>query len=303
MSPPRSNHGHTSLAVALSSTLALQPACYTGLTSAPSEENPAAEGKGPGVPADLVEAGAAPLGADVATAPVGTLPGAASVDSMGNLTYSVPIDVPLGRAGMQPSVSLNYNSGSGNGHLGVGWTLGASSEVARCPKNPLDDGGFAAIAMDDSDSLCLDGARLVLESGTHGTDGAVYRQRRDQLVRVVLHGDLGGATPWFEVFEPTGRIAHYGASDDARVAADDTTYRWSLSRVEDRYGNWMSYSYDADLLAWDDGSIVVEGEVDHRLVAIDYTGHTNLAPDRRVDFIYATRSAEDQPLMPVVKRV
>lgn len=294
MSPPIS-HARSLLAVALSGALALQPACYTGLSSAPSEENPAGEAD-LGLPA-LLGGGAAPLEADVATAPLGTLPGEASVDSMGNLTYSVPIDIPQGRAGMQPTVTLTYNSGGGNGHLGVGWSLAASSEITRCPRNPLDDGGFAEIQMDDADALCLDGARLVLESGTHGMDHAVYRQRRDQLVRVVLHGDLAGATPWFEVLEPTGHIAHYGATDDARVTSNETAYRWSLNRVEDRYGNWMGYSYASDLLEWDDGSLVTEGEVDHRLVAIDYTGHGSLAPDRRIDFVYDPRCAEDQPLM------
>jgi hypothetical protein len=37
---------------------------------------------------------------------------------------SVPIDLPPGRAGLQPSLTLAYNSGSGNGPFGLGWSLG-----------------------------------------------------------------------------------------------------------------------------------------------------------------------------------
>ena len=54
---------------------------------------------------------------------VGYLPASWDVTATGAFTYSIPIEVPQGRAGMQPSLSLTYSSGAGNGWLGEGWSL------------------------------------------------------------------------------------------------------------------------------------------------------------------------------------
>ena len=48
---------------------------------------------------------------------------AQSVTSDGAFTYSIPIKLPAGTNGMQPNISLNYNSMGGNGMVGVGWNL------------------------------------------------------------------------------------------------------------------------------------------------------------------------------------
>ena len=41
----------------------------------------------------------------------------------GRFTYSVPITVAPARQGAEPKVTLGYNSASGNGWCGVGWSL------------------------------------------------------------------------------------------------------------------------------------------------------------------------------------
>src|SRR5207253_4195461 len=41
----------------------------------------------------------------------------------GGSTYGVSISVPSGRAGLAPSIRLGYNSFSGNGLAGIGWSL------------------------------------------------------------------------------------------------------------------------------------------------------------------------------------
>jgi len=41
----------------------------------------------------------------------------------GTMNYSVPIEVPPGRKGMDPGLSFDYRSNNGNGWVGVGWEL------------------------------------------------------------------------------------------------------------------------------------------------------------------------------------
>jgi hypothetical protein len=45
----------------------------------------------------------------------------------GAANVSIPILVPPGRAGLQPNISLNYNSNRGNGWIGMGWDIDMGS--------------------------------------------------------------------------------------------------------------------------------------------------------------------------------
>src|SRR5712692_4384881 len=95
-------------------------------------------------------------------ASVGSLPGSWDVSPAGQFTYSIPLDVPTGRAGMQPSLSLQYSSGAGNGLLGVGWWLSGLSSITRCAKSLASDGIVDGIDYGEDpdttpDKFCFDG--------------------------------------------------------------------------------------------------------------------------------------------------
>ena len=49
----------------------------------------------------------------------------------GRFSYGIPIEVPQGRGGLQPSLGLNYSSAGGNGWCGVGWSLEPGCIVRR----------------------------------------------------------------------------------------------------------------------------------------------------------------------------
>jgi RHS repeat-associated protein len=213
------------------------------------------------------------------TPAVGALAGEAGV-SGGAASYSIPIVVPPGRAGMQPSVSIGYSSRGGNGELGMGWSLGVGSGISRC-------GQIAAIAgesnlgvtLTSTDRLCLDGQRLVAISGTYGSSGTVYRTELESYVRVEQSGAaFSSASSKFLVRYADGRIAYYGydAQSVFVPANQSVPSRWLVTRIEDPATNSLIFSY------YDAGG-------EHYVTQIRYTGRGTTAGDRKVDFIWEAR--------------
>lgn len=174
---------------------------------------------------------------------VGRLAGSAAV-SGGSASYEIPIAIPPGRRGMQPSLSLNYSSRAGNGIAGMGWSLSGLSSLHRCPQTLEQDGQIRAVQLDANDRLCLDGQRLVATSGGYGASGTTYGTEMESFARVTqLGGDLTSAATYFKVERKSGEIAYYGntgtAASPARVVPGGVSVplTWMVVRTEDRVGN------------------------------------------------------------------
>ena len=121
-------------------------------------------------------------------------PGAFAVSPSGAATYTIPIQVPPGTAGMQPSLALSYNSQAGNGLAGMGWSLSGFSAIHRCPATIVQGDGFmGGINYDTNDRFCLDGERLIVVNGfADGASGAEYRTEHESFSRVKSFGACGG---------------------------------------------------------------------------------------------------------------
>jgi Salmonella virulence plasmid 65kDa B protein len=103
-----------------------------------------------------------------ALAAVGRTPGQFAVSPTGSAQFRIPISAPPGPRGIQPALSLIYNSQSDAGPLGVGWSLAGLGSISRCNKTYAQDTTPAAIALVTSDGYCLNGNRLRLTSGSYG---------------------------------------------------------------------------------------------------------------------------------------
>ncbi len=222
--------------------------------------------------------------------------------SGGAATYAIPINVPPGRSGMQPGVSLSYHSRAGNGAPGMGWSLSAGSAISRCPATAAQDGYTIGITFADTDRLCLDGQRLIrINSGEYWASGGEYRTEIDSFSRITMQGGSGADNSAnnalsFKVEHANSQISYYGISVASRARArsgvDSRVSSWLLSRREDRSGNNIRYLYQqqgesADATATVQALALGEGET--VLAAIAYTGSGTGLGNRRVEFNYASR--------------
>ena len=240
----------------------------------------------------------------VTPANAGYLPDAWEVTPDGAFTDAVPIDVPDGRAGMAPHLTLRYSSASGNGLFGMGWSLsGMSSQITRCGKTLSTEGTVAGIAYDQSDRYCLDGQKLIAVggidygSGDYGGIDTQYRTESDMFAQIVSVGSdptIASGPDAFIVRTTTGLVLTYlphtasqpvtavgfnpGPVGFAAPAATDRVV-WLLDSEADRSGNAIRWTYTG-----------TESIGDYRPDRITYTYNTGvLTGQRYVQFVYEDR--------------
>ncbi|MBN8779725.1 SpvB/TcaC N-terminal domain-containing protein [Thiobacillus sp.] len=213
---------------------------------------------------------------------VGATPGSHQVSPSGAFTYTIPIAVPPGTAGIEPKLSLSYNSQGGNGLLGMGWSLAGLSVIHRCPKTMVQDGVIGSVNYNANDRYCLDGQRLVAISGTYGADATEYRTESESYSRIVSYGSQGSGPGWWKVWTKSGQVLEYGNTADSRIEAQGKTevMLWSLNKLQDTVGNYLTVSYIEDT---PNGQYYPD--------RIDYTGNSNAGktPGNSVRFVYETR--------------
>lgn len=207
----------------------------------------------------------------------GSLPGEFSVGNSGSLSYSIPIAVPVGGAGMQPNLSFNYNSSSGNGLLGVGWNVTLSSSIHRC----VPPGSAKRILLNNTDTFCLDGAQMNQSPGSNR-----YFLEASISERITSYGEieLGGGSnekgpKYFKVEYKSGEIAYYGDDGHNPQAINDLDGSYYISKVEDRSGNARKYFYEKDI---SNGT--------HKLIKVEYPGGA-------VKYSYEARSDRSESWM------
>lgn len=198
------------------------------------------------------------------TTAVGFTAGSIKVGQTGALSYSIPIQVPPGRGGLEPQLALVYNSAAGNGYAGVGWGLQGFSAIHRCGRTIVQDNEKRAVRYDSSDRICY-GDRIVAISGTYGIGNPTeYRTERESFTKVLSFGNVGGGPTWLQMQPKSGVLMEFGNSTGSRIEAQgkSAVRLWAVSRVEDYSGNYMTFDYTEDS---------TNGE--YRPIRVNYTGN------------------------------
>lgn len=197
----------------------------------------------------------------------------------GAVSLNYPIQVPLGRAGIQPSLALSYSSTGGDGWTGIGWNIGLGA-ITRTPE-------YGAIFYDSRDTFIWNGKRLIKVSGSTTNENGIYRPEiteEDFALLKLTNIETGGT---WEVLDSTGAKTIYGDSSSKRIYDPNQisrTYSWYLSKTEDRNGNFMEVTYDTSQYSEKRNLYIQE---------IKYTGNSRSGVPAKQYVRFITKTRED----------
>ena len=171
----------------------------------------------------------------------------------GTLTLSVPLPLPDGVGGPSPELMLRYDSTSGQGPYGLGWSL-PQPRICRSLETGAPEYGAVGESGDTFELLDVPGggALALTESGDwmlRWETGGLFRARPDDGEGWIVAG-------------PDGSVHRFGTDATARISAQAeapfaATACWYLNSVEDVEGRTMLWRWrndsgmpELDQIAW-----------------------------------------------------
>ncbi|MGA4979370.1 SpvB/TcaC N-terminal domain-containing protein [Streptomyces cinereoruber] len=208
---------------------------------------------------------------------------APAANNSGDARLSYPLEVPKGRAGLEPNPALTYNSSGTNGWLGVGWDLTTPMITVDTRWGvPRYDAGL------ETETYLLDGEQLtpVAHRGAlrARTAEKVFHSRVEgSFDRIVRHGD-SPANYWWEVTDKQGVRTVFGGTADSTLAdGEGRVAVWAAREVRDGSDNVLRYRYAKVADGGTTGSTVPGSELYPQ--KITYTGRGDTDGRYSVTFI------------------
>ncbi len=173
----------------------------------------------------------------------------------GTGNYSIPIPITPAR-GFEPNLTLNYNSGYGNGVYGIGFSLNLSSISVRTDKGTPKYNGTEIYLLQDVGELVKklteSNNEFVEDVRTEEIDGVgftveIYLPRIEESFNLIEKwiNNQSGETFW-KTISKENITSFYGKSDSARIAnpeSNEQIFKWLIEESFDPKGNKIQYSY------------------------------------------------------------
>jgi RHS repeat-associated protein len=213
---------------------------------------------------------------------------ASTADAQHGFAPRIPIKIPRGTRDMQPNLALVYNPNTGEGPIGMGWSLTGLSAVSRVNYgNGINFNGHDTYAHSDT-------GVLIQQPG----DGRTYRSKKDSFMRFERSvEDCGDGPCSWTATDRSGTKYFYGATttgvtctvvsscDSQLWVTDGAGVKiWGLSGVQDLFGNRYEIVYNA-------GADILFGKITPS--TITYTKGTGLTTFHTIDFAYMERLPTD----------
>jgi hypothetical protein len=185
----------------------------------------------------------------------------------GTASISVPVATSPGRGGFGPELSLSYDSGSGNGAFGLGWTLSLPYIVRKTDKGlpQYDDANESdvfilsgaedlvpALQTDETGDWSTENSRARIREVQRAVGGIAYtiRSYRPRLESAFARIERwtrqsDGDTHWRSISNDN-ILTLYGLTPDSRIADPEyprRVFTWLISETRDDRGNAVLYDY------------------------------------------------------------
>ncbi|WP_082171112.1 SpvB/TcaC N-terminal domain-containing protein [Chryseobacterium sp. Hurlbut01] len=190
-----------------------------------------------------------------------------SANQKGDANAEYPIRVPSGLGGLQPSLSIGYSSGGGNGWMGDGWNINGLSSITvdtRWGVPEFDAEGETELYSLDGEMLVYPNQYLphrhndVSENNTAITTAKqqrtsyidptnsqvkkFYLRKNHDFSLIERIGNSPGNYTWKVTFTD-GTKRYYGGSPDSTLSGIGGISHWGLRMIEDVHGNTMEFTY------------------------------------------------------------
>ena len=219
-----------------------------------------------------------------------------TANNRGSANLQYPLEMPPARNGMQPSLTLTYDSDGGNGWAGEGWDI-------RVPAITVDTRwGVPRYSTEfESETYLLNGQMLAMMNGNqmtvaHRQDSIPRQSERQFFVRqggdfskIVRHGDSPG-NYWWQVTSRDGTVYTYGVADSSCVKGNyigvdgiqrEVIAEWRLNSVRETHGDRIDYIWQADTIYLYGGTFAVR---DLWLSQVTAKNKEHAGPHTRVTF-------------------
>lgn len=199
-------------------------------------------------------------------------PGQFQVTDAGAASYTIPLYTAPATGNLDVKLALQYNSQSGNGVFGVGWSFTGVSSITRCPKTIAEEGVRQGVKNDSSDIFCLDGQKLRNKpiearpasalpalyrvslsdadfvAGVQGAPGTKYRTAMDNYSSIESFGNQAGGPQYFKAYTKSGLIMEFGLDDGVNNSRLDHPVKgvgrvWMVNKISDRFNNEIKFGY------------------------------------------------------------
>ncbi len=172
---------------------------------------------------------------------------------------SIPITLPPGRAGLTPTLALQYASGNGQGPFGLGWSIGLPGVARRTSRGvPRYNEAATLVDEDERDVFTLSGAEdLVPVAGAY-PGRRRYRPRAEGAFARIEHLRDDRGDTW-EVLTRDGMRTRYGTPRPSDAPADwhdpaatfdpadpRRVFAWQVTQTSDSFGNVVRYHWRRD---------------------------------------------------------